>query len=67
MERSIKSALYAYMWEDDFKALDDQITEILDDHPSITGRTLASLQNVGGSVYMFRTGLINRRSHSTFI
>ena len=52
VERSIKSALYAYMWEDDFKALDDQITEILDDHPSITGRTLASLQNVGGSGYM---------------
>ncbi|MFU8690520.1 DUF1672 family protein [Rossellomorea sp. FS2] len=52
VERSIKSALYAYMWEDDFKALDDQITEILDDHPSITGRTLESLQNVGGSGYM---------------
>ena len=52
VERSIKSALYAYMWEDDFKELDDQITEILDDHPSITGRTLASLQNVGGSGYM---------------
>ncbi|GLI83846.1 hypothetical protein ANABIO32_15430 [Rossellomorea marisflavi] len=52
VERSIKSALYAYMWEDDFKALDDQITEVLDVHPSITGRTLESLQNVGGSGYM---------------
>ncbi len=52
VEMSIKSALYAYMWEDDFKELDDQITEILDDHPSITGRTLESLQNVGGSGYM---------------
>ncbi|MGX1265416.1 hypothetical protein RKD55_003220 [Rossellomorea marisflavi] len=52
VEMSIKSALYAYMWEDDFKELDDQITEILDDHPSITGRTLESLQNVGGGGYM---------------
>jgi Protein of unknown function (DUF1672) len=52
VERSIKSALYAYMWEDEFKELDNQISVILDENPTITGRKIESLENVGGSGYM---------------
>ncbi|MFU8690514.1 DUF1672 family protein [Rossellomorea sp. FS2] len=52
VERSIKTALYAFMMPDEFEELDQQIAEIVEANPSITGRTEKAIQNVGGSGYM---------------
>jgi Protein of unknown function (DUF1672) len=50
IENSIRGALYAYIKEDEFKELDKEL-ESLANTDDIVGRSLGSLENVGGGGY----------------
>ncbi|GLI83855.1 hypothetical protein ANABIO32_15520 [Rossellomorea marisflavi] len=52
VEKAIRASLYAYIDKDDFENLDNEIKDIINSNPEITGRTIESLQNVGGNGYM---------------
>ena len=51
VEDAIRAALYVYLFEDEFKALDKQV-EGFSSEFNLVGRTIESLQNVGGIGYM---------------
>ncbi|UTE71814.1 DUF1672 domain-containing protein [Rossellomorea marisflavi] len=67
VEKAIRSALYAYIMEDDFQSLDEQIEEIIDSTPTITGRTKESLGNAGGSGYMTPYYFVQSSTHDEAI
>jgi Protein of unknown function (DUF1672) len=51
VEKGLRTALYAYIKEDEFKILDDQIKDIIDQSGEIVGTTVESIQNTGGNAY----------------
>ncbi|MGG4547545.1 DUF1672 family protein [Rossellomorea marisflavi] len=51
VERGIKGALYAYLFEDEFKELDRILGE-LENEEDIVGRKIEAIENVGGIGYM---------------
>lgn len=51
VESAITEGLYRKVLHDEFKRLDDYLKKIVEEEP-VTGRTIESLQNVGGSGYM---------------
>jgi Protein of unknown function (DUF1672) len=51
VESAITEGLYRKVFHDEFERLDDYLKKIVEEEP-VTGRTIESLQNVGGSGYM---------------
>ncbi|OXS53913.1 uncharacterized protein DUF1672 [Bacillus sp. V-88] len=51
VERSIREGLYRLIFEDEFKKLDSYLESVVSKE-KVVGRTVESLQNVGGSGYM---------------
>lgn len=51
VESAITEALYSKVFHNEFDRLDDYLKKIVEEEP-VTGRTIESLQNVGGSGYM---------------
>lgn len=51
VEKGLRTALYAYIKEDEFKVLDKQIEEIINSSGEVVGTTVESIENVGGNAY----------------
>lgn len=51
VEKGLRTALYAYIKEDEFNVLDNQIQEIVDTNGEVVGTTIEAIQNVGGDAY----------------
>jgi Protein of unknown function (DUF1672) len=51
VESAITEGLYRNIFKDEFDRLDEYLEKIVNEEP-VTGRTIESLQNVGGSGYM---------------